>query len=246
MPASGQLNTWVAESGSWQSFIDFHLPEDAMAAYPFLKVYDNFYLSLMTRAIELIKDDEKGKKHDELLSVAKGLEIFSLREKRDSFIGVNYSNNILYAAALYFLSDYSASAWILSKIYPHEEYETEIDDFISSFLKREINSDNRITKLLKRFLETGSQILSRILLRRMNIKKKNSFDGDMENYFSYLLAESIIKKFNIDNIWVDLLAQNNNRDYWREYVVHNIEKKVPVWSFFPLSEISNSKRNFEW
>ena len=62
MPASRQLNTWVAESGSWQSFIDFRLPEDAMAAYSFLKLYDNFYLSLMTRAIELLKDKEKEKK----------------------------------------------------------------------------------------------------------------------------------------------------------------------------------------
>lgn len=241
MPTSLQLNTWVAESGSWQSFIDFRLPEDAMAAYPFLKVYDNFYLSLMARAIELFKDDEKGKKHIELLSIAKGLEIFSLREKRDSFNGVNQSNNILYAAALYFLSDYSASAWLLSKIYPHDEYETEIDDFISRFLKREINSSNRFSKLLKRYLETGSQMLSKALLRRMTFGKENSFDNDIENYFSFLLAESILQKFITDNIWTDLLEQNKNRDHWRKYVIHNIEKKVPVWSFFPSQKLAIQK-----
>ena len=86
MPASNQLNTWIAESDSWQSFIDFNLPKDAIAAYSFLKTYDNFYLSLMSRAIELIKDENKESKNDEILAVAKGLEIFSLLLKKDSFL----------------------------------------------------------------------------------------------------------------------------------------------------------------
>lgn len=241
MPESRQLNTWVAESGSWQSFIDFHLPEDARAAYPFLKLYDNFYLSLMTRAIELIKDKEKEKKHDELLSVAKGLEIFSLLEKRDSFIGVNQSNNILYAAGLYFLSDYSASAWLLSKIYPQDDYKSEIDSFISCFLKREIITDNRFNNLLIRYLRTGSPIYSRILLGRMSLGKLGSFDTDIENYFSFLLGGSILKKFISDNIWTDLMRQNNDREHWKEFVIHNIEKPVPVWSFFPSQKLAIQK-----
>lgn len=241
MPASKQLNTWVAESGSWQSFIEFRLPEDAMAEYPFLKIYDNFYLSLMSRAIELIKDEEKEKKIDEVLSIAKGLEIFSLKEKRDSFKGVNQSNNILYAAGLYFLSNYSASAWILSNLYPKDEYKSEIDNFISSFLKREINSDNHFTKILKEYLESGRRTLSILLLQKMTIEKENSFETDIENYFSFLLAESIFKKFNSDNIWNDLLLQNNDPEHWREYVIHNIRKKVPVWSFFPSQKLAIQK-----
>jgi helicase len=241
MPASKQLNTWIAESGSWQSFIDFHLPEDPMAKYSFLKVYDNFYLSLMSRAIELIKDDKKEKKIDEVLAIAKGLEIFSLKEKQDSFKGVNQSNNILYAAGLYFLSNYSASAWILSKLYPKDAYKSEIDNFISSFLRREINSDNRFTKLLKRYLESGRRILPMLLLRRMAIEKENSFEMDIENYFSFLLAESVLKKFNSDNIWNDLLQQNDNPEHWRKYVIHNIRKEVPVWSFFPSQKLAIQK-----
>ena len=59
MPASKQLNTWVAESGSWQSYIDFKLPEDIRAQYDFLPQYGNFYLSLMSRAIELLKAENK-------------------------------------------------------------------------------------------------------------------------------------------------------------------------------------------
>lgn len=91
MPVSNQLNTWIAESGSWQSYIDFKLPEDERARYNFLLQYDNFYLSLMTRAIELLKAEYKIQLVDDYLATAKGLEIFSLIDKRNQFVGVNES-----------------------------------------------------------------------------------------------------------------------------------------------------------
>ena len=155
MPASKQLNTWIAESSSWQSYIDFKLPEDERAKYPFLSQYDDFFLSLMSRAIELLKVEDKESVIDELLATAKGLEIFSLFEKRNQFIGVNYSNNIFYAASLYYLSNYSASAWILSKLYPLKEYDLEIDQFIAGFLQRDLSGANREVFILKLFLQRG-------------------------------------------------------------------------------------------
>ena len=82
MPTSGQLNTWIAESGSWQSFIDFKLSEDERAKYPFLSNYDDFFISLMSRAIELLKEENSDDNSNDLLSIAKGLEIFSLRYKK--------------------------------------------------------------------------------------------------------------------------------------------------------------------
>ncbi len=51
MSAMSKLNTWIAESGSWQSYIDFHLPKEERAQYDFLTHYDDFYLSLMSKAI---------------------------------------------------------------------------------------------------------------------------------------------------------------------------------------------------
>jgi len=241
MPDSKQLNTWIAESGSWQSYIDFKLPEDERAAYPFLSQYDNFFLSLMSRAIELLKIENKEDFIDELLATAKGLEIFSLFEKRNQFIGVNYSNNILYAASLYYLSNYSASAWILSKLYPSKNYELEIDQFISGFLQRDLSGANKDISVLKRFLESGSLRLLRILIRKISLRKEVVFFEDIDNYFSLFLTESVLNKFLLDNIWTDLLEVIDDPEHWREYVIHNIEKKVPVWSFFPSQKLAIQK-----
>ena len=29
------------------------------------------------------------------------------------------------------------------------------------------------------------------------------------------------------------LRVNSNKNHWKEYVLQNIDKKVPIWSFFP-------------
>src|SRR5690606_32148103 len=89
--------------------------------------------------------------------------------------------------------------------------------------------------------ESGKLRLLLILRRSIALRKENSFDLDINEYFSHLLAETILTKFADDNIWADLLAANNNPDHWREYVILNIEKKVPVWSFFPSQKLAIQK-----
>lgn len=241
MPASTQLNTWIAESGSWQLFIDFKLPEDERARYDFLPLYDNFYLSLMSRAIELLKLENNTDIINELLATAKGLEIFSLFEKRNQFSGINQSDNILYAAGLYYLANYPASAWILAKLYPKNTYLREIDQFITGFLQRDLKGANELTITLKRFLESGRLRLLVMLRRQIGFRKESAFNQDIDEYFSHLLAETILTKFLDDNIWTDLLSTYNNPEHWRAYVIKNIEKKVPIWSFFPSQKMAIQK-----
>lgn len=233
MPNSRQLNTWIAESGSWQTFIDFSLSEDERARYSFLSNYDDFFITLMSRAIQLLKEDNIDNNSEELLSIAKGLEIFSLREKRDYFQGVSQSNNTLYTAALYYLSNYSASAWILSKITPIQAYNSAIDEFISMFLRRELSIKNAYGRILNSYFRTGRQLLLNFLISEIGTRKEQTFSNDIEQYFSYQLAESILRKFRSDNIWVDLLQTGTGREQWIDYVNYNFSKRVPVWSFFP-------------
>ncbi len=241
MPASSQLNTWIAESGSWQSYIDFRLPEGERARYPFLLQYDNFYMSLMSRAIELLKGRDNTQGNNDFLATAKGLEIFSLYEKRNQFTGVNYSDNILYAAGLYYLAEYASSAWILSKLYSKNNYVKEIDRFIAGFLQRDLSGANRFIITLKRFLESGRVRLLFMLRRQVILRKENAFNQDVDEYFSYLLAETILNRFIGDNIWVDLLKANGNPEFWKGYVIRNAEKKVPVWTFFPSQKLAIEK-----
>jgi helicase len=147
------LKRWVAQSESWHTFVDFALPEERIARYPFLQRYDDFYISLVGQLFNLLNEAEPDK--DECFSAAKGLEIYSLENTRDKFQGVNYYYNMLFAAGLYYLSGYSASAFLLANLLPLSTYRLPITVFISSFLRRELNSKNVYTKKLGYFLDEG-------------------------------------------------------------------------------------------
>lgn len=238
MEISEKLNTWIAESESWQSFIDFELPEVEKAKYRFLPKYDDFYISLMSNAIDLIKSNDNDV--EKLLVLAKGLEIFSLEKKRDNFTGVNQANNMLFAAGLYYLANYSASAWILSKLYKNENHSNDLDSFISNFLKKEIvkNKQSIYDIILNSYLISGSGIFLSVLKRRIYKLKLIGFKEDINLYFSSILAEALINKFEKDNLWTDLLKIRNERKFWKEYINYSINKKVPIWSFFPSQKLA--------
>ena len=236
MEISKKLNIWIAESESWQSFIDFELPDEEKANYKFLFQYDDFYISLMSNAIEIIKGNKN--ETDKLLALAKGLEIFSLEEKKDNFKGVNQANNILYAAGLYFLADYAASAWILAKGYSSKYYALETDFFISDFLKKNISRDIIYNNKLKAYFRIGNPIFLKSIKRKIQKEKLYAFKEDINLYFSSILAEALINKFEKDNLWTDLLNVKNDTSFWREYVLHNFNKKVPIWSFFPSQKLA--------
>lgn len=235
---SKTLSLWIAQSESWQTFIDFKLPEDSIAKYPFLKRSDDFYISLFGEMYDILENIEE--KKNDILSVAKGLEIFSLQNKKDNFIGINQPNNILFAAGLYYLSDYSSSAYILANLYDKINYEREIDKFVLCFLKRKLDDENRYCRILNKFLISGDQRYIRRLLSLIEEQKNNAFKHNPNEFSVCFLAESILRKFSINNIWSDLL-KHNSYEHWSAYIEKTIKKSFPVWDFFPSQKTALEK-----
>jgi len=235
---SKTLSLWIAQSESWQTFMDFHLPEDSIAKYPFLNRPDDFYISLFGEMYDILENLEE--KKDDILSVAKGLEIFSLRNKKDKFVGVNQPNNILFAAGLYYLSDYAASAYILANLYDVATYEREIDKFVLCFLKRKLDEQNPYCNLLNQYITTGDENLIQELLQRIEAQKNIAYKHNPYEFSICFLAESILKKFKTNNIWTDLLKYNTP-DHWSSYIDKTTKKSFPVWDFFPSQKTALEK-----
>ncbi|TGL35926.1 DEAD/DEAH box helicase [Leptospira koniambonensis] len=231
---TNMLNIWIAESESWQSFIDFQLPSSKRAKYTFLPKVDYFYISIMNNALSLINGEiTSAEERKECLELAKALEIFSLENKRDHFNGVNKKINMLFTAGLYYLSDYPASSWILSNLYPSDLYPEKIQIFLSCFLSRKLDNKNPYCRILNDFLKNGDIELIESLIETFEKEVENQFEKNIATYFSYSLGLSLIKKFSKNNLWYDVLIQRNSKSFWKPFVKKNLDKAFPIWTFFP-------------
>lgn len=226
-----ELNLWIAQSASWQSYIDFRLPLDVKSKYHFIDRYDDFYISLLSNAYKILEGDDIEEKKEELFEIAKGLEIYSLETKRNQFNGVNYHKNILYASGLYYLADFSSSAFLLANLFDIENYVDVIDSFISGFLRRK-NPVNIYSEQLSEFIKSGQDEVLENLIKQIDFELYKSIKNNGQSYLSLLLAKKILEKFKLNNIWIDLLGYNSN-EFWIDFVNSKVNKEIPIWDFFP-------------
>lgn len=226
---NGTLKKWVAESESWQAFIDLKIPIEEQARYKFLPRADDFYISLMNSCYNVLINDEFDK--SDALATAKGLEIYSLYKKSDCFFGINKEENMLVAAGLYYLAEYNSSAIILSRIYV--DYDTEIKSFLSLLLNAKLQSNSPLMNKIKVFFSSGNQEELKSLLRNISNRLANAINNNPDEFIACLLAKRLVEKIINDNIWVDLLSINNDIAYWKTYIDHCINKHTPILNFFP-------------
>lgn len=234
---SRTLRLWIAQSESWHTFVDFQLPIINQADYPFLKQPQDFYISTFGKMFDLISDEEPSDdRQDQLLAIAKGLEIYSLRETAGTFQGVNLAKNMLYVAALYYLAEYAASACILARLFTLDNYATDIDRFLSSFLRRELDDTNPYTALLSRFLQTGVQTDLQQLQHTIHRDLAVIENTMPEAFISYKVAEALLDYFIRNNVWLDIQTNTDAlipSDRWNRFIQKGLRKEPPVWSFFP-------------
>jgi helicase len=236
-----ELSRWIAQSESWQAFIDYNVPDEEKASYVFLERSGDFYISLLSKlqdALESFFENESEHNKADLLAIAKGLEIYSLKGKRENFYGINYKRNMLYVASLYYLCDYPATSFLLLKQFREEDFSTSVELFIYYFLSR--NYNRKQAQLNPYF----SSILD--YLREGNVNRISDLDklfstilksGSIESHLFVLtyIARGILRKFRSNNIWFDLFEFAPDID-WKPFVRYNIGKSPQVWSFFPSQQ----------
>lgn len=237
-----ELKRWIAQSESWQAFIDYNIANEEQANYTFYNRPQDFYISLLTKLQDILDQFEEEESDDVkkgLLSIAKGLEIYSLPGKRESFSGVSYSRNMLYVASLYYLADFPATSFLLLKQFPQEEFQTNIEKFIYYFLSRNYTRkqgyENPYFGYIIEYLREGNN--ESINTLRGIFDNILSPDNQTESHLFVLtyIAKSILKKFSTNNLWYDLTEYGAEID-WKTYVRFNIGKSPQIWSFFPSQQ----------
>jgi len=232
------LTAWIADSESWQSHIDYQVTDNNLQRRVFLARPGDFYISLLSQLQDVlagyyVEETEENKR--DLLALAKGLEIYSLKVKRNTFEGINYRRNMLYVAALYYLSDFSATAILLLKQFTENDFDGQLEKFLYYFLSRnpsraQANFNRYFVKIFN-FLRDGNT--SELLELSQQIEAVlSSAETDSRHFVLAYFSKCIIKKFSENNIWIDLVPYATPTE-WRPYIRFNIGKLPPIWSFFP-------------
>lgn len=237
-----ELSRWIAQSESWQAFVDYKIPDDEQARYNFLHRPDDFYISLLSQiqeTLEAFYENESEENKKDLLAVAKGLEIYSLIGKRESFSGVNYNRNMLYVASFYYLADFSATSFLLLKLFNEEMFKTDIERFIYYFLSRNYRrkeaQENPYFNNILIYLREGD--IDKITELQNTFQNILQTDNQIESHLFVLayIARSILKKFSSNNLWYDLREYGSEIE-WKPFVRFNIGKIPQIWSFFPSQQ----------
>lgn len=230
------LRNWILQSESWQKFKQFRLSEEAMSNYDFYNRYDDFYISLIGKLDNIL--DAKEFDENEALMIAKGLEIYGLKETKNTFITISGFSALLYASSLYYLANRSSIACLLAKFLLETENLDGINEFLVSFLSREIKrkkTENNLVLYLKDFVYKGD----RTILSNLYTSLERMFESSGPiNFLPIKISLVLMKKFSSDNIWNDL-SYSSESEFWCAYIRSLIDKKI--WSFFPSQREALSK-----
>lgn len=224
------LDKWLREAEQWKINIDFGVKDKQVE---FEKRYDDFYLTLSSILFDIL-DEESENKEEILLKIARGLQIFSLDRTRDCFRGIDYYENMLVSAGIYYLTDYTANSFILASLFDYEDYDSEISLFLLSFFKKDLNHNNDYTKMLRNFFIENDERYLNDLIDEILKKVELTFLDSPEKYFLYKIAYVILCRLREDNLWLDLLSNSDlDKEVWKDYVRVKIARGSNVWGLFP-------------
>ncbi|TSI07659.1 DEAD/DEAH box helicase [Lysinibacillus sp. BW-2-10] len=222
------LIDWILDSNYWKNAKSFNVLDRQEKEYSFLIRSDDYYISLFNKMFKALTSGsyQSSNEKEELLLIAKGIEIFSIDETRGSFYGVNYAENILYVSSIYYLTGYYTTSALLAKLFQVEDYETDVDKFLHGFLTINRHIVNPYMTLFNSFLETGNQYYLEDLIKILESELEIT---DPYRYAPLLLAKSLLVKFEGNNIWSSLTKANHHID-WKDFIIHKLNSN---WVLFP-------------
>ncbi|TGN00314.1 DEAD/DEAH box helicase [Leptospira dzoumogneensis] len=228
---SSKLSNWIAQSASYQSYIDFSIEEDSIAGYTIVKKYPDFYVSLYHLAIDLFKGKYTEINSKEIIAIARGMETFTI-VGGNSFSGINIYEVYLMTASLRLLAGFSATSSLIVKGLIFENFiGKEQLQFVLSILSRNIFPKNEFSKSISRFLNSGEFSVLDQITQDLETKSEEGLSTNPQAYSESILAKSIFEYFKKNTLWSALLTIENNTKFWKKYVKENIEKRI--WYFFP-------------
>lgn len=220
-----ELDNWIAGGQSYRAYVEYGVG-DRTPNFPAVGRSNEFYISLMGELFEAL--DSVDTDATTLVTLARGLELYSHHSTKARFSGVEPSRNLLYAAALYYWAGYTASAYILSAT-THIDSPSNPEQILHAVLSRSIKGMRVANPNLARYLEHGAPENAIAVVQTVCTQHDLWANQEPTDALAIGLLRRVLGVFAERVIWSALPDRPDG--FWRPLVDRWLER--PIWEFFP-------------
>lgn len=222
------LQEWINDASAYELLNTYKVEQQAL--YPFVTNGEDFYISLLNRLFFTLHEkdiNDEGVK-DDLLQLVKGLLVYSEDSTAGNFRGVNRNNNLLYIAAVYYLSDYNALANLFMQRARRYVYKNDSARLLFSIMagsSQYADKDCLECDILAEYMRSGDEELLDMIHGILSKKMKVNYYDSLDDFFDTHIAFSVLKRFKTSNLWT-LLKRYGGADFWKEYIDYAVNRHI--------------------
>ncbi|KQC10223.1 MAG: hypothetical protein APR62_12475 [Smithella sp. SDB] len=232
------LRNWLSQVESWEAAAEFGIPRDEWVKYDIIQRNEDVYIASLSAIFDALRIDDMEQKQSELWSLAKTLLVYSRGAAARYLSGVGRDLNQLYAATLFYIAGYPATATFLARNI--NDFSTEIaeEEFIHNFLSHDVSSVNSLTRQLALFVDGQTEDISD-LMDNLSNSIATGIICDPRQFIAARLARECIQRFSNVNIWKLLRehAADYSTDAWKPFFATG-GNAATMWELLPSQEMA--------
>ena len=228
-----RLRQLMAEIESWESAVEFGIPEDLWAGYQVRLRSDDLYIAALSEIFDVLREQDEAVRKKDLSELAKTLLIYSKSSAAKYLPGVERNLNLLYTAALFYLAGYPATATLAAKEIESEAFEYQEEFFLWGLLARRIEAEKPLHDMLGTLLRGGSPEDYSRALELLRASEQSGLVDNPNLFIASRLALKCLERFQVFSTWNALRAHASGFDpaIWQPFI--ESASTFPLWELFP-------------
>ncbi len=228
-----RLRHLMAELESWESAVEFRIPQDLWAEYQVRLRSDDLYIASFSEIFDALRNLNEDERKADLTELAKTLLIYTRSAAARYLSGVEANTNLLYASALFYLSGYPATAALAAKGINASHLHVDEEQFLLGLLTRRIDLTIPSHAALTLLLRGGTHSDYDRVLDDLARSERAGLEDNPTLYVASKLAIKCLERFRAFSTWNALSehARPFNAATWQPFIENSAT--FPLWELFP-------------
>ncbi|MBY3359297.1 DEAD/DEAH box helicase [Rhizobium leguminosarum] len=236
-----RLRHLMAELESWESAVEFGIPQDLWAEYQVRLRSDDLYIASFSEIFDALRNMNEEERKADLTELAKTLLIYTRSAAARYLSGVEANTNLLYASALFYLAGYPATATLAAKGIDANHLLVDEEQFLLGLLSRRIDGATPSHAVLAVLLRGGTQTEYNRVFADLARSERAGLADNPTLYVASRLAIKCLERFQAYSTWNALSehARPFNSATWQPFIENSAT--FPLWELFPSQLTAVSK-----